>query len=123
MCAFGMVSCAPSAWCHVPLRHGGMGAFGPICTPSHRRTAARSDSGTHVRRPRRSTRAVAHAKARQHQARVASGRGCARDLIFRGVFRELPPIETILLAVPAAAGESAPRTKGIFTQSSEPLCR
>ena len=39
--------------------------------------------------------------------------------IFRGVFREVPPIETILLTVPAAAGESAPHTNGGFPRSSE----
>jgi hypothetical protein len=38
-----------------------------------------------------------------------------------GVFRELPPIETIPLTVPAAAGEPAPHTNGILTRSGEPL--
>jgi hypothetical protein len=62
---------------------------------------------------------VAHTKARSIRRGIASGRGCARDLIFRGVFREVPPIETILLTVPAAAGESAPHTNGVFPRSSE----
>ena len=37
--------------------------------------------------------------------------------IFRGVFHEFPLIETILLTVPAAAGEFAP-IKDIFTRVS-----
>ena len=34
-CRFGMVSCAASAWCHAPLRHGVMRRFGMVsCTAS-----------------------------------------------------------------------------------------
>ncbi len=70
-------------------------------------------------RPAALPRCGTHTKARS--IRRVSLRAEVAHAIFRGVFRELPPIETILLTVPAAAGEPAPHINGVFPRSSEPL--